>query len=414
VTDIQVMGLNPPEGWTVLPLSKVASITRKPRGLGNARTTIPFVSMDYLSSVRLVVDKWDMRSVADIKSGVYFEEGDVLLAKITPCLENGKLGLVESIPGGWGYATTEVFPLRALDVSPEFLALYLKTSMVRSLLGSKLQGTTGRQRLPKDALGSLPVPVPPPAEQRSIVHVMRAVQRAEEHTEQVIAAANELRRSFLRKTFYSGSWETHPLGDVLDGSGGSVQTGPFGSLLHADSYVTDGLPFIMPADMTPDGRVNHGSVKRVSNKDHDRLSRYQLAVEDVLVGRRGEIGRRALITTADVPSLCGSGSLRIRPGSAVEPRFLAALFELPEIREFLVSQAVGSTMLNLNSKILRSLPIPLPPFQVQVEIADQLDTMARKVGAEEQRRAALNELFVTLLHELMSGATRIADGLKVA
>ena len=262
----------------------------------------------------------------------------------------------------------------------------------------------------RDAL----IPLPPVEEQRKIAHVLRSLRRGKEQTEQVIAAMGELRRSFLRDRFESSAWKMSLLGDVLDGSGGSIQTGPFGSLLHADSYVSDGVPFIMPADMTPNGRVDHGSVKRVTLEDHERLKRYQLSGGDVVVGRRGEIGRRALITMDDVPSLCGSGSLRIRPGETLDPRFLVALFELRPVREFLVSQAVGSTMLNLNSKVLSALPIPLPPIRTQLEIADQLDTMAWKIATEELRRAALDVLFRTLLHELMSGTRRLTNGLKVA
>ena len=75
--------------------------------------------MALLPNDGLLTTRWEMRSTEEVRSGVPFAEGDVLLAKITPCLENGKLGIVSGIPGGWGMTSTEVYPLRAERVTTE-------------------------------------------------------------------------------------------------------------------------------------------------------------------------------------------------------------------------------------------------------------------------------------------------------
>lgn len=361
-----------------------------------------YVGLEHIDPGSITICRWgDPNDVRSAKT--LFTAGDLLYGKLRPYLDKAVLADRD------GICSTDILVFGSRNgFDSDYLAFRLHAADFRRHAISTTSGVNHpRTSWPK--LQTFEFACPSLEKQRAIAHALRTVQGAKDQTEQVIAAATGLRRSFLYTTFQQGAWETRLLGDVLAESDGSIQTGPFGSLLHAESYVSEGIPFIMPADMTSDGHVDLASVKRVSEEDHERLSRYQLAEGDVLVGRRGEIGRRALITVADVPSLCGSGSLRIRPGTSLEPRFLSALFELDEIRDHLKSQAVGSTMLNLNSKILESLPIALPPFQVQLDLANQLDAIAGKVSAEEQWRCGLDELFKGLLHQLMTGRTRLDE-----
>ena len=88
--------------------------------------------MSALPEDALYATEWELREPDQIRSGVYVQEGDLLLAKITPCLENGKQGIISGIPGGWAYASTEVFPLHtSASLLTEFLALYLRLPGVR-------------------------------------------------------------------------------------------------------------------------------------------------------------------------------------------------------------------------------------------------------------------------------------------
>lgn len=163
-----------PEHWEVVRLGDVASISRrckKPEVKPNQ--LIPFVPMALLPEDNLYISHWEMRHPNEIRSGVFFQKGDLLLAKITPCLENGKQGIAKDLPCAWGVATTEVFPISPGDnLHLEFLALYLKIPRVRASLADKMEGTTGRQRLPKAVVESLLIPLPPLSEQREIAHIL--------------------------------------------------------------------------------------------------------------------------------------------------------------------------------------------------------------------------------------------------
>src|SRR5690606_29386186 len=128
-----------------------------------------------------------------------------------PCLENGKQGIVPSLPGGWGYATTEVLPLRPSGLDTESLAFYLRVPEVRRELAPKMDGTTGRQRLPRAVIEELCVPIPPLPEQRAIAGVLSTIQRAIEATDKVIAATRKLKASLMRHLFTYGPV---PVGDA--------------------------------------------------------------------------------------------------------------------------------------------------------------------------------------------------------
>jgi len=166
-----------PEEWRVVRLGEVAEIGPA-RIRGESRDLLPFIPMSLIPEGGITINRWELKSPEEIRSGLIILEGDFLFAKITPCLENGKQGIVKNIPGGWGYATTEVLPIRPKEgLLTEYLALYTLQPELRNELASKMEGTTGRQRLPKSVLLSLPIPLPPLAEQREIARILQAVDR---------------------------------------------------------------------------------------------------------------------------------------------------------------------------------------------------------------------------------------------
>jgi len=186
-----------PKHWRVERLGEVVTITRKPRYLPLPKK-IAFIRMEHLpddGTLYPVSIVW--KSTKDIRSGVYCEGGDILFAKITPSLENGKQGLIpEEIP--FAYATTEVCPLKVNNqVNKLFLFELLRSSWVRKHLASKMEGSTGRQRLAKQVLLNHPIPLPPLPEQREIAHILQTVDRKIEAEEQGKAALQTLFKTLL-------------------------------------------------------------------------------------------------------------------------------------------------------------------------------------------------------------------------
>jgi len=194
-------------------------------------------------------------------------------------------------------------------------------------------------------------------------------------------------------------WRETTLGEICDQVGGVIQTGPFGSQLHESDYSTDGIPVVMPKDII-EGRISTKSVARVASEHVDRLARHKLKSGDIVYGRRGDIGRQALIRSGQNGWLCGTGCLRISLGeSVVEPTFLHYYLRQESAISWISAQAVGATMPNLNTGILRSVPVHVPPLPVQQRIASILSAYDELIENNQRRIRILEDMARSLYRE---------------
>lgn len=179
-------------------------------------------------------------------------------------------------------------------------------------------------------------------------------------------------------------WQRDTLGAICDRAGGSIQTGPFGSQLHQSDYREEGTPVVMPQDIVDD-RIALNKIAYVDDQIAERLSRHRLKFGDIVFPRRGDIGKRALISENDAGYLCGTGCLKIAcPTEELDPRFLYLFLAQPNVVSWIESKAVGATMLNLNTGILRGLEIVYPDLTTQRDISQRL--MAFQALAENYRQ----------------------------
>lgn len=167
-------------------------------------------------------------------------------------------------------------------------------------------------------------------------------------------------------------WAEASLGSICDDGQGLIKTGPFGSQLHQSDYCVDGTPVVMPKDIVG-GRLVDVSIARVSQEHIDRLAHHKLKAGDIVYGRRGDIGRCALIRERESGWLCGTGCLRVSLGEGdVLPQYLFYYLNDPSVVAWISNQAVGATMPNLNTGILRSIPVRYPPKGIQNRIVSIL------------------------------------------
>jgi type I restriction enzyme S subunit len=166
-----------PKEWKITKIKDVAEI-RGSKKLSEDIDKVVFISMEAIPDDKIYTS-FEVRNSADVKSYVYCEPGDILLAKITPSFENGKQGIVSSdIPGNFALATTEVYPIKCKHIDTLYLFYMLKYSPNRNKLASLMRGTTGRRRVPRDALEKLIIPFPPINEQKKIADILLTVDRA--------------------------------------------------------------------------------------------------------------------------------------------------------------------------------------------------------------------------------------------
>ncbi|MDE0555478.1 MAG: restriction endonuclease subunit S [Candidatus Poribacteria bacterium] len=209
-----------PESWEVVRFGNATTLTKKPRDLRYSEyNEIPFIPMELIPIAKLFSQEFILKTNDELKSGTYFEPGDILLSKITPSFENGKQCIFKQLPTPFGIATTEVIPIREVegisDIS--YLFYYLLLPNVRTSLAGKMQGTTGRQRLSKDALVNLQIPLPPLPEQRAIATVFQAIDTKIAALEQEAQHLDELFHAMLEELM-TGQRSAVPLIDTeMDG-----------------------------------------------------------------------------------------------------------------------------------------------------------------------------------------------------
>jgi type I restriction enzyme, S subunit len=194
-------------------------------------------------------------------------------------------------------------------------------------------------------------------------------------------------------------WETTTLGEICQRGNGFIQTGPFGSQLHAADYVEQGIPSIMPQNIG-DNQVIEDGISRITQQDAKRLSRYRVQTGDIVYSRRGDVTRRALIRDEQNGWLCGTGSLMIRLGKGIaDPKFVSYFLGDLRIREWILRHAVGATMPNLNTSIMAAVPIFIPPLSEQRAIAGILGTLDDKIELNRSMNRTLESMARSIFRE---------------
>ncbi|MEL7566231.1 MAG: restriction endonuclease subunit S, partial [Dehalobacterium sp.] len=178
-------------------------------------------------------------------------------------------------------------------------------------------------------------------------------------------------------------WTTATLGEIA-----KIITGPYGSQLHQSDYVEDGYPLIMPQNIG-DRTLDYSKIAYISEKDAKRLSRYATKPNDIVYSRRGNIEKHAFIT--ELGTYCGTGCFLVRfKTNDIEPLFMSFYLNLPKSKEWLKQNSVGSNMMNLNTDILKAIPISYPNKKTQLAIARFLNNIDRKIALNKAISAELD------------------------
>lgn len=372
------------------------------------------------------------RVIADLGSGyTEFDEGDIVVAKITPCFENGKGALAAGLTNEAAFGTTELHVLRAhSSLERRFLFYFTLSRLFRSTGEGEMYGAGGQKRVPPEFCKNTRLPLPPIVDQRAIADFLDRetvkIDALVGKKRALIERLKEKRTALISRTVTRGlppdaaraaGLDPHPklkpsgiawLGDVpehwavvsISRRSSSIQTGPFGSQLHEADYVEGGIPLINPAHLV-DGRFDPDHRSAVDESTAERLSRHRFHAGDIVLARRGEIGRCAVVSDVEVGWLCGTGSLRIRLDNC-DSRYWASVLSSSGFSALLELSAVGTTMLNLNPTIVGRMLVPIPSKQEQSAIADflcsettKIDTMVAKIVAAIERLQEYRTALIT-------------------
>ena len=414
-----------PEEWEVVRLGDVFEFSRKPNNLKiNKDDLIPFIPMEMISDTNQSIKSWEEKRYSEITSGSFVFKNDIIIAKITPSFENGKQAILDKLPLDYGYATTEIWALHPKNenVITQYLYYYLKVDPIRVNLAEKMEGSTGRQRLPKHVLENFALPLPPLPEQQKIAAVLSAVQEAKEKTEAVIDATKALKKSMMKHLFTYGpvspketenvplketeigkvpeEWEVVRLGEVARGkiTDGTHKT---------PKYIETGIPFITITNLV-NGQIDFSKCKFISKEEHNSLiKRCMPEKDDVLLSKVGTLGLSAKVNVNYDFSIFVQLALIKPKKEIINSEYLKHLLSSTQMQNQINTKSSQSTMKYIGVEKIANLNLPLPPLPTQQKIASILSAIDAKIEAEENRKKALDDLFKSLLHNLMTAKIRV-------
>jgi type I restriction enzyme S subunit len=274
--------------------------------------------------------------------------------------------------------------------------------------------------------------------QRRVATILTSIDRAIEKTEALIEKYQQIKAGLMHDLFTRGvlpnsqlrpprdqapelyqktaigwipqDWECERLGSILLKSGGYLQTGPFGSQLHADEYQNEGIPVVMPQDIN-DGLIGTTSIARISGVRAKTLSRHSLKVGDIIIARRGELSRAAAVGNDEADWICGTGCFLLRLGRTdLNHFFFSHAYRHDLIQRQIAGMQVGTTMPSLNNNVMSRVLFPLPKPAEQNEISRRLDVTEKKICSLQYHGRKLQQQKFGLMLDLLTGKVPVKVG----
>lgn len=408
-----------PSTWLSAHLSEIADINPKVD-----KSEIPddlevsFVPMPAVEELSGRMDVGMSRPFAEVKKGYTpFLEGDVLFAKITPCMENGKMAVVPTLKNGYGFGSTEFHVLRPYSgIDAKYLYYFISAQGFRADAEHNMTGAVGQRRVPTLYLSERCMPIAPSKEQRRIVaKIEELFSELDKGIEYLTTAREQLkayRQSVLKYAFegkLTETWEWKPLGDVSVVTGGLTKNPKRATLPIAMKY-------LRVANVYAD-RLELDDVTEIGVTE-DEYEKVRLEPGDLLVvegnGSIEQIGRVA-VWNGELENVGHQNHLiRVRLPSGMLPRFILAFLMSPLGRDRIVRQASSTSGLHtLSISKVSGLQVPVPSYEQQEAILGRLDAslsgIEKQVKEVEQELLRANALRQSILKRAFFGQLVVQD-----
>jgi type I restriction enzyme S subunit len=412
-----------------VPLAKLAEINP-------SRLTASLLPTDEVSFIPMgdVTEsgRWtgsQTRILADVRSGfTCFAEGDVLFAKITPCMENGKGCLAKGLANSVGFGSTEFHVLRAKeDADAGFIYQWTIYQDLRKTAKNSMTGSAGQQRVPTDFFEKFEVLAFPKPEQSKIAEILSTVDRAIEQTEALIAKQQRLKTGLMQDLLTRGidehgnlrSEQTHPFKDSpLGRIPVEWEVKPMGqvSTLITNGFVgvatpyytesSDGVPYLYGNNIRCN-RMDMRKLTRITRQFHERQQKSQLNPGDMLTVQSGHIGTTAVVPDELPESNCHALILTKFKKDLLDPNFVSFYCNFCLETGTMGHLFVGSTIKHINTSDFAKFSIPFPSKDEQSEIAKRLLDLNSSIDGSAQGLSKLRALKTALMQDLLTGRKRV-------
>jgi type I restriction enzyme, S subunit len=411
----------PPPGWTRTSFGEVCHRVQDASSPSPEGVRL-YLGLEHLASGFPVLVGRGQES--DVRSGkASFRKRDVLFGKLRPYLRKSVLADED------GICSTDILVFRATqELIPELLCFLTHTDQ---FINHAKATTSGVQhpRTSWAALREFKLDMPPLAEQKKIVRVLGVVQQAITQQESMLQLTTELKKTLLHTLFTDGlrseprrqtelgplpkSWEVQKIQELVDqGVIAKPMDGNHGNI-HPKSadFVSSGIPFVMASDLAS-GTIDFKGCAYLRKEQADRLQKGFAHKGDVLISHKATIGVTAIVPEIEhyvmlTPQVT---YYRVLDSHRLNNIYLKAFFDSKLFQDKFHSVARdGSTRSYIGITKQRDLHIALPKVDEQLEIANCLSLLERKIAVTGNRIASLTALFRSLIHQLMTAQIRVHD-----
>ena len=370
-------------------------------------TLVSFVPMSAVTAETASTTSGEERQYRDVSKGYTpFLNGDVLVAKITPCFENGKIAQAR-LTHRFGFGSTEfhVVRPRAGRADSRYLLHFLRQQNIRLAGERRMTGSAGQRRVPEKFLAELEISIPPLPEQRRIAEVLDRAEALRAKRRAALAQLDTLTQSIFLDLFGDPAtnpkgWPVSTIGEVADVQGGLQVT-------SARKSCPREVPYLRVANVYR-GYLDLSEIKTIRATDAE-IARTTLEKNDLLVveghGNPAEIGRGALWNGSIAGCVHQNHIIRARfRAGKIVPLYVCEYFNSPGGRRHLLRAGKTTSGLNtISVSDVRGTPVALPPLGLQSQFANRIAAVDKLKSAHRASLAKLDALFASLQHRAFRG-----------
>lgn len=326
------------------------------------------------------------------------QSGDILMSHINSEKHLGKTALYikkgnEKIIHGMN-----LLMLRANSevILPLYAKYFFDSNLFLKQIPNITKKSVNQASFTVTALKKLEIKIPQMVEQKRIIDIMSRLDNIIQYRKDQLEKLDLFVKSRFIEMFGDPASNPHkftkvPLSELAD-----IKIGPFGSLLHKEDYIENGNPVVNPSHIV-NGNIVVDSRLTISNEKYEELAAYKLEIGDVVLGRRGEMGRCAVVQKEGF--LCGTGSVIIRTKGEVTSDYIQQIISFPTFKRTIEDMAVGQTMPNLNVPIVSNFLITKPPVEIQKRYYDFVAQVDKSKLAIQQSLDELETLKKSLMQQ---------------
>lgn len=411
-----------PSHWEVVPIKHLAILNPKKSALSQDLMSdeCSFVPMEKLKFNSLVLD--EKKVIKDVYDGyTYFENEDILVAKVTPCFENNNTTIAQDLINGVGFGSSEIFVLRVNDkVNNRYLFYRLLETMFISVATAAMTGAGGLRRVPAETINTYPIAVPDINEQVKIAnfldHETAKIDTLIEKQQTLIQLLKEKRQAVISHAVTKGLNPDAPMKDSgVEWLGEVPEHWELPKLIHQTSKIGDGLHstpqyqdgtgyYFVNGNNLVSGQIVVSTTSKEVPEDEYKKHYIYLDNSSVLLSINGTIGNVARYNNEMV--ILGKSAAYMNCADSLLPEYLMVFLQSSQAHYYFDLEVTGTTIYNLSLNSIRQMRVCIPPKQEQSKIhkfcelqQNKYDTLIEKASTAirlmQERRTALISAAVT-------------------